>query len=150
MLAEDLPGARRCGVTTSSPQLPSEGFSSETKRLEPGQDQLGVMSAEGGAVCSNCRWLRDAFTFLLDLGTKFQTIDCGKKQDSDPTAFCFREPLSVRRPHVMQLPPGNEASAGALPLLKQRPPGPQRNPQGETGTFLQGTWTWASDAHGQV
>lgn len=31
----------------------------------------------------------------------------------------------------MQLPPGNEASAGALPLLKQRPPGPQRNPQGE-------------------
>ena len=55
VLAEDLPGARRCGVTTSLPQLPSEGFSSETKRLEPGQDQLGVMSAEGGAVCSNCR-----------------------------------------------------------------------------------------------
>lgn len=81
VLAEDLPGARRCGVTTSSPRLPSEGFSSETKRPEPGQDQLlGVMSAEGGTVCSICRWLRDPFTFLLDLGAKFQTIDCGKNR----------------------------------------------------------------------
>lgn len=76
MLAEDLPGARHCGVTTSSPRLLSEDFSSETKRPEPGQDQLlGAMSAEEGTVCSNWRQVSNAFTSLLDLGATFQTID---------------------------------------------------------------------------